>query len=159
MPLTTPENFFNASGNLSGQPSRSSKPFLVSGSFGHLSLSSKMPSLSVSRTGQPSGFTPASSGQASHGRFTPSLSGSRSTIGQPFGAGPASRGQKSSLSFTPSPSVSGGQPSGATPKSFGHMSTVSTTPSLSASGGGGGSSFRARSMVALRPSITSKVWA
>src|SRR6188472_4241692 len=110
MPLTTPENFFNASGNLSGQPSVSSKPFLVSGSFGHLSLSSTMPSLSVSLILQPSGATPTSSGHMSQGSRMPSLSVSRS--GQPFGAMPASFGQLSSRSSTPSASVSAGQPAG-----------------------------------------------
>src|ERR1044071_3582510 len=38
MPLTTPVNFLTAAGSSSGQPSSSWKPFLVSGSFGHLSL-------------------------------------------------------------------------------------------------------------------------
>src|SRR6188768_690757 len=123
MPSITPENFLTASGTVSGQPSSSSKPFLVSGLSTHLSLSSKIPSPSLSRIGQPSGLTPTSFGHRSQGSGTPSLS--RSGSGQPFGAGPASRGQKSSLSSTPSVSVSAGQPFGATPCSAGHWSSLS----------------------------------
>src|SRR6185436_17820265 len=129
MPLITPVNFLTTAGISSGQPSSSSKPFLVSGSFGHLSLESMKPSPSLSG-GQPSGATPGTSMHLSSRSSTPSLSPS----GQPVGATPGTSLHSSLSSSTPSASASRiGQPSGAIPASCGHLSLASGKPSLSAS--------------------------
>src|SRR5919108_216288 len=99
---------------LSGQPSSSSKPLYVSGSFGHLSSLSRMPSLSLSGSGQPSSSS------------KPSLSS-------------GSFGHRSSTSRMPSLSLSGsGQPSSSSKPSLssgssGHLSTSSGMPSPSRS--------------------------
>ena len=71
---------------LSGQPSSSWKPLYVSGSFGHLSTTSGMPSLSLSGSGQPSSSSKPSLSSGSFGHWSclsgmPSLSLSGS--GQP----------------------------------------------------------------------------
>src|SRR5690242_12846071 len=68
---------------LSGQPSSSVTPLMVSGSAGHLSSASSTPSLSLSGSGQPSSS------------WKPSLSS-------------AACGQRSLSSVRPSPSVSTG---------------------------------------------------
>src|ERR1019366_9835868 len=135
---------------LSGQPSSSSKPLNVSGSFGHLSLTSGMPSLSLSGSGQPSSSSkPArSSGSSGHLSFEsriPSPSRSPSPpSGQPSSSWSPSRssgtlGQRSSTSGMPSLSLSGsGQPSSSlkpskSSGSSGHWSTSSLMPSPSRS--------------------------
>src|SRR5690606_30555340 len=140
--LITPVNFFTFSGTSSGHPSASSYPFTVSGSSGHWSSGTGMPSLSGSGSGQPSGSIPATSGHWSAGSGTPSPSGSRS--GQPLGSVPASCGHSSTLSNTPSPSLSGiGHPSGVLAGATGHrsISSVSPSPSLSTGRAGGGGGF------------------
>src|SRR4030095_6147640 len=73
---------------------------------GHLSLSSLIPSLSESGTGQPLYFAePATVGHLSSSSFTPSLS--ESGTGQPsYLATPGVFGHLSTLSLIPSPSVS-----------------------------------------------------
>src|SRR5689334_6610085 len=92
-----------------GQPSGGTP-----GSSGHLSSASRMPSLSLSGSGQPSSSS------------KPSLSS-------------ASFGHLSTLSASPSWSLSGsGQPSSSSKPSwssasFGHLSTLSASPSLSLS--------------------------
>src|SRR5262245_10799073 len=88
-----------------------------------------MRSPSLSRIGQPQGSLPGSSGQASIGSGTPSLS--LSLMGQPSSVLAGSVGHLSSLSSLPSPSVSAG-----------------------GGGGGGGGSFFGP-IVNVRPSRTS----
>src|SRR4051812_1317929 len=165
MPLITPANLATSLGSSSGQPSLSSKPFLVSGWSGHLSTSSRMPSASLSCT-QPSGATPFSVGHLSSGKSTPSSSAS--LFGQPSaGAGcapsSASVGQGSLASTMPSLSVStgaatgAGQPFGATPGTAKQASCGSKKPSPSESFGGGGAvSAGVRPSVNDTPSKTSK---
>src|SRR6478609_5332721 len=101
----------------SGQPSSSSKPSLSSGSSGHLSVLSWMPSPSRSRS---------------------SKSGQPSSSSKPFFVS-GSFGHLSSLSRIPSRSLSGsGQPSSSSKSSWssgssGHLSTSSLMPSPSRS--------------------------
>src|SRR5204862_5851689 len=56
----------------SGQPSSSWKPFLVSGSFGHLSSTSGIPSRSLSGSGQPSSSSKSSKSSGSSGHLSTS---------------------------------------------------------------------------------------
>src|SRR3954447_20279789 len=118
-----------------GQPSLSGGP----GSFGHLSLPSGTPSLSLSGSGQPS----ASS--------NPSLSS-------------GSLGHLSVLSGMPSVSLSGsGQPSSSwnpslSSGSFGHLSVVSGMPSLSLSGSGQPSSSSKPSLSSGTSTHLSEPW-
>src|SRR5437870_6532507 len=56
----------------SGQPSSSSKPFLVSGSFVQLSSTSGMPSRSLSGSGQPSPSSKSSKSSGSSGHLSTS---------------------------------------------------------------------------------------
>src|SRR5215468_6858877 len=84
--------FFGAAGGVSGQPSASSKPFLVSGSLGHLSSLSRMPSPSLSGSGQPSAsskpsLSSGSSGHLSSASGMPSPSVSLGGAGGGVGAG------------------------------------------------------------------------
>src|SRR5213592_2596986 len=126
MPSMTPVNFLTAAGSSSGQPSSSLKPLRVSGSSGHLSLASGMPSLSLSGSGQPSASSKPSLSSGSFGHLSltsgmPSLSLSGS--GQPSSSSNPSRssatvGHLSSLPRMPSPSGSGLGGGGITTTSF-----------------------------------------